>query len=134
MLIPSLFGEDFFDDLFEVPSWPTRRYVNAVFPQLNIYENDASYFITAEIPGIDKNDLKINVKGKTLTIEGKRTKPATEKTDYYRSERVQGEFKRSVALTDQVDTAKIDAQLKNGVLLLSLAKSEEHKPKEIQIK
>ncbi|HON55539.1 MAG TPA: Hsp20/alpha crystallin family protein [bacterium] len=138
-LTRSLFNDDFFDDLFNW-DFPIQRnfsrfFNTKVFPMLNIYEDENNYYISAELPGVEKKDLKISLVGDTLSIEGKREqKEDKKKKTYYRSERVYGEFKRSISLSESIDKNKIQAELKNGVLLITLAKAEEIKPKAIEIK
>ncbi|HPG31791.1 MAG TPA: Hsp20/alpha crystallin family protein [bacterium] len=131
------FDDDFFDDLFEfaLPKNAARfQNVARVFPNLNIYEDESNYYISAELPGISKKDLKIKTANDTLSIEGKRENVIDDKAVYYRNERWSGEFKRTISLSELVNKEKIQAELKNGVLLIALAKSEEVKPKSIEIK
>ncbi len=132
----NFFEEDFFDDLFDLafPRNITRfQNYNRVFPTLNIYEDESNYYISAELPGINKSDLKIKIDNDSLSIEGKRESKIDKNSSYYRNERWSGEFKRSISLSELVDKNKIQAELKNGVLLITLAKSEEVKPKSIEI-
>lgn len=137
-LTRNFFNDDFFDDLlsldFQTPRSFSRAFSGKTFPALNIYEDESNYYISAELPGIKKEELKINLVGDTLSIEGKReTKEDSKKRVYYRSERVYGEFKRSISLSESIDRNKIQAELKNGVLLITLGKAEEVKPKAITI-
>jgi len=141
LLARRFFNDDFFDDLFDFDfpfagrfNAPISRYSRS-FPIMNIYEDDSNYYISAELPGVKKSDLKIAVSGDILSIECKRETKTKEKSDaYYRAERIAGEFKRSVSLSESIDKDKISAELKNGVLLITLGKSEEIKPRAIEVK
>jgi len=138
----NFFDRDFFDDLFDWDFSIPRAFQNfrtfsfrTTYPAFNVYEDDSAYFITAELPGISKKDLKIEIAGNTLSIEAKREQPKPDKkNNYYRTERFSGEFKRSFSLNDSINTANIKAELANGILLITLPKAEEVKPKAIEVK
>jgi len=102
---------------------------------VDIVENEGNYTLSAELPGVDKKDLKITVENDTLTIEAeKRNSYESEKDGRYHSERAYGKFSRSFKLNSQVDAEKIDAEYKDGVLILTLPKREEVKPREVTVK
>jgi HSP20 family protein len=104
-------------------------------PRVNVEENDGGFELTAEVPGMKKEDISIDVKDRTLTISGER-KLEEEKKDknYHVCERSYGEFSRTFTLPDNVDAGKIEAEYDQGVLKLSIPKKEEAKPKEIKVK
>jgi len=105
------------------------------FPAINIWAAEDSAKITAEIPGVSKDDLEINVTGDTLTLCGIRDKDdLPEGARYHRQERRFGEFSRSIKLPYTVDTNKVKAVFKNGVLSIELPRVEAEKPKKITVK
>ena len=103
-------------------------------PVADTYDRDDHFVIKAELPGVDKKDIVIDVKDGVLTLKGERTYD-NEVTDdkYYRKERAYGKFERSFALPVNVDADKIKAEYKDGVLEIEIPKPEEHKPKKITI-
>jgi len=108
---------------------------NSWNPQIDIADDNDNFYINAEIPGIDKDDIKINIKGNTLTINGeKKAEKESKGKNYYRSERVFGSFARTFELPEAIDREKISANYTNGILKLTVPKTEEAKPKEIEVK
>ncbi len=104
-------------------------------PAIDIDENDDAFVVIADLPGLTKKDININIKENMLTISGERNfEKKDENKNYYRSERRYGSFKRSYQLTDKVISDKISASFKDGVLTVTVPKAEEVKPKEIEIK
>jgi HSP20 family protein len=105
------------------------------FPAINVWAAEDSALITAEIPGLDKDDLEINVTGDTLTLSGVRKSPELpDGARYHRRERAYGEFNRSIQLPYTVDINKVKATFKNGVLKVELPRVEAEKPKKITVK
>lgn len=105
-----------------------------VFPAVNVYDDSDNYYLTAEIPGIEQKDLEITAVYDSVTIKGERTIEDAQDVNYHRRERSGGKFSRVVTLGDRIDPEKVEANLKNGVLTLKMAKAEESKPKQINIK
>lgn len=106
-----------------------------VYPLLNITEDNDNYYIRAEIPGQNPDELDLNVTGDSFTISGERRLDSQkEGVRYHRREREAGKFNRVVSLPGPVDTEKVSAQNKNGVLTVTLPKAEASKPKKITIK
>lgn len=102
---------------------------------VDIYEKDEHFILTAELPGVKKEDVKVNVEGDVLTIEAeKRAEYEDNKEGVYHSERSYGKFTRSFRLNSQVEGDKIDASYTDGVLRLSLPKREEVKGRSITVK
>ena len=121
-----------FDNFFGTQK---RTGVSGVFPALNVYQDADNLFVTAELPGIDVNDLEINVEGDTLHIKGLRKLPETDKEfRYHRQERGSGQFSRTIHLPFPVNTEKVGAEMKLGILTITLPKADEAKPKKINIK
>jgi HSP20 family protein len=105
----------------------------AEYPALNVYANQDGVVITAELPGVDPEDLDISVHRETVTIRGKRDDQAAEAGGYHRQERRQGNFLRTISLPFLVNTAKVKAEMTDGVLALSLQRAEEDKPKRVSV-
>jgi HSP20 family protein len=104
------------------------------WPQVDVIDRDAEVVIKAEVPGVDRKDLSVTVTDDTVTIRGeKKREEKVEKGDYYRCEIERGEFVRTVALPAGVDGAKARATFKDGVLELSLPKSEKVKRHNVTI-
>jgi HSP20 family protein len=103
-------------------------------PVVDIYEQDGNIVLKAELSGIDAKDVDIRVENNVLTLSGERKLDNEVKRDsYHRVERSYGTFSRSFTLPLVVDTEKIKADYKDGVLRLTLPKKEEAKPKQISI-
>lgn len=104
-------------------------------PLVDIIEEEKEYRIKAELPEVNKSDVKVTVQDDVLTIAGERM---FEKEDtgrkYHRVERAYGSFARSFTLPEDADAAKVSADFKNGVLIVHLPKSEKARPKSIEVK
>ena len=104
-------------------------------PSVDISETDGEYQIKAEIPDVKKEDVKVTLEDGVLTIQGERKHEKEEKGKrYHRIERSYGSFIRTFSLPDVIDEDKVKAEFKEGVLNLSLPKSEKAKPKAIDVK
>ena len=103
-------------------------------PKVDIYETENSYVLNAELPGLKKKEIKIDLNDNTLTLNGeKKFEDKVEKENYVRVERSYGSFTRSFVLSDNVNAENITASYKDGVLKVTLPKKEEAKPKEIKV-
>jgi HSP20 family protein len=103
-------------------------------PSVDIYEHDGNLVLKAELPGIDPKDVDVRVENNVLTLQGERKLDSEVKREsYHRVERSYGAFSRSFTLPTVVDTDKIKAEFKDGLLRLVLPKKEEAKPKQIAI-
>ncbi|MGO9570838.1 MAG: Hsp20/alpha crystallin family protein [Desulfomonilaceae bacterium] len=113
------------------PLWRGAR----LFPLLNVRDLDQSYVVTAEIPGMKTDDLKIKIEGDTLMLKGER-KPqgAGEEISYHRRERATGTFQRSLTLPGKVDAENVSARYKDGVLAVTLQKEKAALPRQITVK
>ncbi len=106
----------------------------ALVPAMDIADTKDGLKITTEVPGIDRKDLNVSVDGNTLVIKGeKKREEKSDEDGVLRTERSYGSFYRAVTLPTTVDSTKVDASYKNGVLTLTLPKKEEAKPKQIAI-
>lgn len=106
-----------------------------VYPLLDIKEDKEIFIIDIEVPGVDKNDLKISIKKGNLIVQGeKKEEKKKEEESYIRVERSYGNFMRSVNLPAEVNQSKITAQYNNGVLKIILPKTQKEKAKEVEVK
>ncbi len=104
-------------------------------PAVDVVEHDDSYVIEAELPGMNKNDIKISVTNDVLTIQGeKKVEKEDKKKNFHRTERSYGSFSRTFSLPGNVKADKVEAEFNNGVLTVKVPKSEEAKPKQIDVK
>lgn len=105
------------------------------FPAIDMREDKDKLLITAEVPGMKKEDINVSLHENTLIVSGeKKCEEEETKGDTYRSERCYGKFHRSITLPWSVDPGKVDANYRDGVLTITLPKSEEVKPKQINVK
>ncbi len=105
------------------------------YPSVDVSENKDEFVITAELPGMKKDDVQITFANNVLKIEGERNKEEEKQdTNYHRVERSYGKFVRSFQVPSQIQGDKIGADFKNGILTIHLPKAEAAKPKEVEIK
>jgi HSP20 family protein len=129
----SPFGRSFLD---VQPFWQRESTWTSV-PAVDIAETEKAYEIAAELPGIDEKNVEVKFADGVLTIKGeKREEKEEKKKDYYLSERSFGSFQRAFQVPDGVDTDKIEASFKKGVLTVTLPKSAEAQKaaKKIEVK
>jgi len=103
------------------------------FPALNVWEDEENLYVEAEIPGVTTTDIDVSATGKELTIKGRREPLAGENLTYHRLERGTGDFTRVVALPVEVEADRVQARLRDGVLTLTLPKSETARRKKITV-
>lgn len=123
-----------FEDSFVTPrTWGATQ--SMMEPSLDVYETANDLVVKAALPGMKPEDVDITITGDLLTISGE-TKEETEQKDknYIRRERRYGSFSRSVSLPGGLNGDKAEAKFENGVLTLTVPKSEQVKPKKIQVK
>lgn len=105
------------------------------YPSVDVSETERAFHIHAELPGIKKEDIKVNVHDGVLTLSGKReAKKEEQGKKYHRIERSYGSFSRSFSLPENVEADNVEATFQDGVLEVDLIKSEKEKPKKIEIK
>lgn len=126
--------DDAFEDLFrEFFRRPVLAETIAE-PAVEVAETDGEVIVKMEVPGVDKDQIHLTVADDELTVRGETRKETEEKKKhYYRQEIRYGAFQRSVALPVEVDAAKAKAELKHGVLQVTLPKSAQPKAREIKI-
>lgn len=115
--------EDFFNQPFGLPLQRVRTQA-AVVPALDVKEDESSIVVTAELPGIDRNDIEISVQDDMLEIRGQKSEEhKNEQENYYMVERSYGAFARRITLPAEVDSEQAEATMNNGVLTLYLPKA-----------
>jgi HSP20 family protein len=126
---------DRLDQLFDYPSWEETPFFEGWAPTVDIREDKDKLFVEAELPGMKKEDISLSMHENTLVISGERKcEQENKEGDIYRCERYYGKFHRSIGLPFAVDASKIQAQYRDGVLKVTLPKSEAAKPKQIEVK
>jgi HSP20 family protein len=126
------FGSERFFDRFW-PEWRTEIGEEWA-PAMNFSEKDGKYYITADIPGMKKENISVTIEDGYLTVSGKKEETKEEKeANYYMKETRYGSFSRSLRLPEEVDEARIEASYKDGVLSVSIEKSEESSTRKIEI-
>lgn len=116
-----------FIDMFRGPNLMQRR---AAYPLINVYENDESYIVDVSAPGVPSSELELTLAARSLVIKGERKSPEGR---YFRQERGAGSFQRVISLNVPVDRDKVSAKSENGILRVTLPKTEEVKPRRIPI-
>lgn len=120
-----------FNRLFENNSWR----VSGEFPPLNVWTNENSATVTAEVPGLSPEDIEISVVNDTLTLKGeRRPEPLGEGESLHRQERGFGQFSRTLQLPFRVDADKVEAVFKRGILSITLPRTEQDRPRKISVR
>lgn len=144
-----VFGTDidrFFDRMFEEfrplswphlwspEGWPWKA-LRERLPAIDVYEEQDDIVVKADLPGVTKDDIEVNVTGSTLTIKGEKKKEEeTKDQDFHRWERSYGSISRSVDLPAEVKSDQVKATLKDGVLEVRLPKTEHAKKQRVTVK
>lgn len=104
------------------------------YPPLNVYEDGDGLTVVAELPGVAASDVAVTAAADVLTIRGGRKRPEEKDREYHRRERRFGDFERSISLPAGLDVGGVNAELRNGLLVVRLPKAEEAKPRQIAVK
>ncbi len=104
-----------------------------VYPPINMFEKGGDLVLVAELPGNKKEDLQLQVKGNTLRLAGERKLDYGENVSYHRIERNSSTFDRTLKLPINVESEKVKAEYKDGILVISLPRAEADKPRQITI-
>src|SRR5437764_11409903 len=119
-----------FESMEPVQRWRVAR----VVPPINLYDAGETYILTAQLPGVGPEEVDLSITGETLTIRGDRKRSdGVPEESYRRQERHFGRWTRTVTLPDRVDGAKVSASFANGVLTVTLPKSEASRPRHISV-
>jgi HSP20 family protein len=125
-----------FEDTFGAPLFRGEQPGAGTWaPAVDIFETDGEIVVKAEVPGIARDQVRVEVDDGVLTLRGERKfEKEVKEENYHRVERTYGAFHRSFTLPDSVDPDKVRAELKDGVLEVRLGKREQAKPKQIHVK
>ena len=140
MVSRAFYGASPFQDLRRLQSEMNRVFQNATsaavggFPAVNVYANQDGIVITAELPGVSSEDLDVSIHRDTVTLRGERRDEAEGARGYHRRERRQGGFARTFGLPFQVDPDKVEGEMRDGVLRLTLQRAEQDMPKRIRVR
>lgn len=122
-----------FQDFFEVAPFGGRE--SGLYPEIDVKETEKEIKISAEVPGLEEKDVEVLLSSDSLTIKGEKRQEKEEKgQSYYRSERRYGAFSRVIPLTADIEADKAEANFRNGVLHISIPKTEKANAKKIPIK
>ncbi len=102
-------------------------------PAVNVWEGEGSILVELEVPGLKSDQLEISVVGEELSIKVERPDVERENVTYHRRERPVGSFSRVLRLPSEVDADRVEAELRNGVLTITLPKAESARPRKIQV-
>ena len=112
-----------------------REFSPGGYPPLDLWEDEDNLYVEAELPGLKLDDLEMYVTGDNqLSIKGERKQPELENGTWHRQERNFGRFSRLMELPGAVDSEQVSAELKNGVLTITLPKKEEARTRRIEVK
>ncbi len=103
------------------------------YPPLNVFRRGDDFLIIAEVPGVKKADLDIQVKGNAVRVAGSKTIDYPAKASLHRRERLAGAFDRTVTVPVEIDPDRVKAECRDGILALFLTRAERDKPKSIKI-
>ena len=121
-----------FNRLFD--EWPlTQRDLHTVIPAIDLTEVDDNFSVRAELPGLTAEDIELSVMDDVLTVSGEKKIEKQAEAKYHHTERQWGKFKREIHLSAPVDADKVVASFSNGVLTVTLPKSDNAKPRTIKI-
>ena len=121
-------------DAFRTSNWLTSGPSGSgAYPPLNVFRKGDDIVIIIEVPGVKKSDLEIQVKNDTIRIAGKKSIDYGESAGLHRRERLAGLFDRAVTVPVEIDTDRIKAECRDGILALYLPRAERDKPKTIAV-
>ncbi len=124
-----------FSDVLGSPTWEAAAPQPVFNPRVDVREEKDAVVLSAEIPGVEKDNLNVEINDGVITLSGtKQVDAEADEQGVYRAERSFGEFKRSFVLPDTIDAERIDAQYRHGVLKVTLPKKPEAAPKQIEIR
>ena len=103
------------------------------YPPVNVFRKGDDFIVITEVPGINRSNLEVQVKGNTIRLAGTKSVSYPEKASLHRRERLAGRFDRAVTLPVEIDADAVKAECRDGVLALFLPRAERDKPRSIQI-
>lgn len=128
--------DDMFSRFMGDVTWPfTASSTPPAWPALDIADRENDVLVKAEVPGMDAQDIEISVHGNILSISGEKKEAHEDKKEgYYHCERTYGNFRRDITLPTEVNPDKVNAEMKNGVLTVTLPKAERAKTVKVKVK
>ncbi len=121
-------------DAFRASTWLTSGpSAGGSYPPVNVFRKGEDFIVIAEVPGIKKSDLTVQVKGNTIRLAGSKSVNYPEKAGVHRRERLSGRFDRAVTLPVEINPDGVKAECRDGILALFLARAESDKPRSIQV-
>jgi len=103
------------------------------YPPINVFRKGDDFTVLAEVPGVRKSDLELQVKGRTIRLSGTKTIEYSTQASVHRRERLEGKFDRTVTLPMEIDPDSIQAEYHDGILAVLLKRAEHTKPKVITV-
>jgi len=103
------------------------------YPPINVFRKGDDFLLIAEVPGVKKSDLDVQVKGRTIRISGTKAVAYPERAGVHRRERLGGRFDRALTLPTEIDAEAVRAECRDGILALLLPRAAQDKPKTIQV-
>ena len=124
------------DQLFGAAQWPSgiRTVARGTYPPINVGSTSEQVDVYVFAAGLDPSSLDVSIQQNLLTVAGERRLITEEGADYYRKERFDGEFRRVLSLPDDVDSDKVQADYRDGVLHVRVLRRESTKPRQIEVK
>ena len=110
-----------------------KQQEQTILPAVDIFENEAGITVLADMPGVSRDRLDVHIDSDTLSIEGGAVIPMPEGMDALHADIRSTRYQRSFSLSRELDTDRIEAGLKDGVLTLRIPKREEHRPRRIEV-
>jgi HSP20 family molecular chaperone IbpA len=112
---------------------PAKAQIPAIVPPVDVYEDENGITLKADLPGVSKESLTVDVEGDQLAIEGQVSLGESAKLEPVYAEVRVAQYRRTFALSRDLDTTRIEANMKNGVLTLRIPKAEQAKPRRIPV-
>lgn len=122
------------ENLFDRDLFQGTTFSRGLFPAINLFEKGDQIILKAEIPGMQKDDVRIEIHNDTVSLVGEKKRKGKDEVNYHRRERPWGTFRRQLALPFRVNPEKVAARLEDGVMTIEMEKAEEYKPRTITIK
>ena len=131
--------DDFFDDFLSrkwprLTDWGLPVSLEKGFPKVDIIDHDNEIEVQAALPGVSKDDLEVSINNQTITIRTSTKEEKKVEGKYYRREITRGEFQRTLSLPENVDDEHAKASFKDGILKVTIPKTEKSKRRTIEIK
>lgn len=120
--------------LADIPTGLAGLVSPATFPAVNVWEDGNNVYAEAELPGVSMKDVEVSVVGNELTLKGERKGGASEGITYHRRERGAGAFSRVFHLPVDIEADRVEATMRDGVLLVTMPKAAAAKPRKVEVR